>query len=154
MNSKYFFIFFAVLFISCTNTVRVKNEKKGKLTATHYLALSEEKKILLDYETAPRPPYMQMFEDSNGKRTLTFLNPYINGIYFYDYENAVFTGKIEYEKEGPNGIRWLEAYYIKNLDSIYVYNRPIELALTDSTGRVKQRISLNTLNPRANNFAE
>ena len=140
---KYYLIFLCVVFFSCTNTMSVKNEKKGKLTANYQLVASNEKRILLDYETAPQPPYMQMIEGYSGKQILTLLNPYKNAIYFYDYENAVFTGKVEYEKEGPNGIIRLAGYYIENMDSIYVFCWSTrQLVLTDSTGLVKQRISL------------
>lgn len=141
---KYCFLFLSALLFACTyNTVSVKNEKQGKLTANYKLVVGNEKKILLDYETAPQPPYMQMFQSANGEQVLTLLNPYKNAIYFYNYANGDFIRKIEYEKEGPNAIMRLAGYYIKNMDSIYVYNMSMwELALTDSSGKVKQRISL------------
>lgn len=145
MKSKYLCVFPLLIFCSCVNnTISLENEKRGKLTATYCLALSGEKRIHLDYETAPQPPYMQMFQDVNGKQMLTLLNPYKNAIYFYDYEEAVYIRKIEYDNgRGPNSILRLAGYYIKNMDSIYVFNNPMmELALTDSLGRVKQRISL------------
>ena len=143
MNSKYCFILLSLLLFSCTRTISVKNEKKGKLTATHYLVQSGVKRILLDYETAPKPPYMQMIEGANGEQILTFLNPHKNAIYFYDYDKGIQLGRTIYEKEGPNGILRMTAYYIHNMDSIYVQNMPmIELALTDNAGNVKHRISL------------
>ena len=143
MNSKHCIVLYCLFSFSCTNTISVKNEKQGKLTASHYLALGEEKKILLDYDTAPNPPYMQMLEDESGKRILTFLNPYMNAIYFFDYEKGIQIGKTAYEKQGPNSILRMTSYYIHNMDSIYVYNMPmIEIALTDSAGNVKSRISL------------
>ncbi|MDR2915845.1 MAG: DUF4221 domain-containing protein [Tannerella sp.] len=123
--------------------MNIKNEKKGELKAGYQLVVSSEKRILLDYETAPKPPYVQMMKNLNGKQILTFFNPHKYAIYFYDYETAAYTGKIEYEKQGPNAILALDGYYIKNMDSIYVYSRSlVEVVLTDSTGRVKQRISL------------
>jgi hypothetical protein len=131
-----------VLF-SCTPIANIKNEKAGQLTATHQLVESSEKKVLLDNESAPKPPYMQMIKSADGGQVLTFLNPYKNAIYFYDYENIAYVGRIEYEKEGPNGILSPTGYYVQNMDSIYVYNMPMtEVVLTDSTGIVKQRISL------------
>ena len=148
INLYFHYFFFAVL-ASCTYTVKIKNEKEGKLISQYQLLVSGEKRILLDYETAPQPPYMQMIQGANGERTLTLLNLYKNAIYFYDYEKAVYIGKVEYEKEGPDGIPRPAGYYIKNIDSIYVFNRPIELALTDSLGRVKQRISLNNNSSRS-----
>ena len=143
MKTKfYYYIILVILFWGCTHTVSIKNEREGKLTANYQLVVGSEKKILLDYDTAPKPPYMQMIKGELGEQILTFLNPYKYAIYFYNYENGELIRKIEYEKEGPNGILRLEGYYIKNMDSIYVFSGMVELALTDSTGHVKQRISL------------
>ncbi|MDR2909956.1 MAG: DUF4221 domain-containing protein [Bacteroidales bacterium] len=143
MFSRLCILVLFIVFLGCTNTIGIKNEQKGKLTATYYLAESEVKRILLDYETAPKPPYMQMVEDNDGKRILTFFNPHKYSIYAYDYDNGNLLRTIEYEKEGPDGILRLEGYYIKTMDSIYVHSYPmVELILTDSLGNVKKKISL------------
>ncbi|GHT14401.1 hypothetical protein FACS189426_20670 [Bacteroidia bacterium] len=132
-----------LLVVSCTHTVSTKNEKAGKLKATYQLVISGEKKILLDDNTAPKPPYIQMVEDSSGLQILTFLNPYMNAIYFYDYINGSYIGNTRFEKEGQDAILHFTGYHIKNSDSIYVYNIPMtQVALTDNAGHVKQRISL------------
>jgi hypothetical protein len=121
----------------------VKNDFAGKLKATRQLVVNGEKKIRLDYETAPKPAYMQLFDDASGVRMLTFLNTHKNAIYFYDYESGTYTGNTRFEREGPNAVISMEGYYMKNMDSIYVYDRPVtEIALTDSAGHVKQKISL------------
>jgi len=120
-----------------------ENEQEGKLKSTQDLVLICKKKILIDDETAPKSPYMQIYRDSLGKTMLTFLNAYNNSIYIFDYQSGTFIKKISYKKEGPNGILGMAGYYIKNLDSIYVYNRPlVELDLTDNIGYIKNRISL------------
>lgn len=131
-------------FASCTLTIKsIKNENKGKLIANYQLVVSGEKKFLLDDYSAPKPPFMQIIKGESGEQIITFLNIYKNGIYFYNYENGVFIKTIEYEREGPDGILAFAGYYIKNMDSIYVYNKAkIELLLTDSSGHIKQRISL------------
>jgi hypothetical protein len=137
------------LLVSCTSdTVNVKNRQAGKLTATCQLVQTGEKNILLDYETAPKPPYMQMIKDSSGVRMLTFLNPYNQSIYFYDYSESAYIQRISYEKEGPDAILRPTGYYIKNMDSIYVYNMMLtEVNLTDSAGHVNSRIQLRGDNP-------
>ena len=145
MKIKYSLVFSFLLLFSCTNnsTIGIKNEKKGKLIASHYLTPSATKRILIDYETAPQPRYIQMIEDDSKIRILTFYNEHNNSIYYYDYETGTHIGKTDYDKEGPNGILSILGYYIHNKDSIYVYNQPInEIALTDSSGKVNQRISL------------
>jgi hypothetical protein len=132
-----------LLVVSCTHTISTKNEYAGKLTATSHLVISGEKKIHLDYETAPKPIYMQMLEDASGVRMLTFLNTHKNAIYFYDYKSSEYISNIGLEREGPNAVLSIEGYYVKNMDSIYVYDRPVtEVALIDSAGHVKQKISL------------
>lgn len=146
MSIRLYLISLFFLFISCTNNnISIRNEKKGKLESTFQLVTSGEKKYYLDSETAPKPPYIQMFTDSLGKRMLTFLNPYKGSIYFYNYEDTICIKKIVYEREGANAILRPAGYYIKNKDSIYVYNMPMtEVDLTDTTGVVKKRISLRT----------
>jgi len=149
---RFFCIFFLATLISCTHTVTVKNKHKGKLTATYQMVISHEKKILLDDNSAPRPPYMQMIEEDSGRQVLTFLNPYKNGIFFYDFEMGILLKTVEYEREGPNAIRRLECYFVKNMDSIYVFHGPLpELVLTDSSGYVKKRFSLIDNKDRSDN---
>ena len=143
MYTRFYYLIFIFIFAGCTHTVSIKNEKRGKLVATHRLVQEGEKVFLLDYETAPKPPFMQMIYSTTGGRILTFLNPHKNSIYFYDYDREIQIGETVYEKEGPNGILRPTGYYVKNMDSIYVYDmQKTELALTDSAGKVKQRISL------------
>ena len=141
-NIGKYLIYLQILLVSCTHTLSIKNEKKGELTAKYKLVISSEKKILLDDNSAPKPPYIQIIKEESDEQILTFLNPYMNGIYFYDFENGILVRKIVYKKEGPDAIR-LGGYFIKNMDSIYVYTGPLpELALTDSSGQVKCRYSL------------
>ena len=91
---------------------------------------------------------MELIEDPSGERILTLLNPYKNAIYFYNYTAESYTGRIIYEREGPNAVLRLAGYHIKSMDSIYVYNRPlVEIALTDSSGHVKKRIALHSDKP-------
>ncbi|WP_321480638.1 DUF4221 family protein [uncultured Bacteroides sp.] len=139
----YLFIFLAML-MSCSNSIiSSKNERAGKLHSTYDLVLISEKKIILDESTAPKPPYTQIYSDISGVRMFTLLNPFNNSIYFYNYTNGEYIKKIHYEKEGSDAILSIAGYYIKNEDSIYLYNRPlVEIVLADSHGHVKQRYSL------------
>ena len=155
MITKYTYIVLFSMLVSCTYTVNIKNAHQGKLIAEYQLKISDEKRILLDDETAPKPPYMQIITGKNNERILTFINPYKNAIYFYDYETVAFRRRIAYEKEGPNGILKLDGYYFINMDSIYVYNYMLmEIALTDSSAHVKQRISLCDNQVSLNNMAD
>lgn len=144
---KHTIIFTTLLILvlaSCRNReVKVTNEKEGKLTATYQLVEKGEKNFYLDAETAPKPPFMQVWNDSLGKRFLTLLNPYKNAIYFYNYEDTTYVQKIAYNKEGPNAILRVSGYYIKNADSIYIYNMPmVQVELANARGEVKAHIPL------------
>lgn len=129
---------------SCSySVISSKNEQAGKFHQTYDLVISSEKKFILDDYTAPRSPYMQIYQDTSGVKMLTLLNPFSNAIYFYNYVNGEFIKKICYEKEGTNAILSIAGYYIKNTDSIFLYNRPlVEIVLANCNGQVKQRFQL------------
>lgn len=141
------YIALSFILVSCSkSTVKVINDKYGFLTSTYELVETTEKKIALDDLTAPGSVYMQMISGPEGSRYLSLLNKYNNSIYIFDYNTTEFVTNISYDREGANGVLSVGGYYIKNMDSIYLYNRPmIELVLADSAGQVKNRISLKGL---------
>ncbi len=145
MNFKLLSIYLSLLILAACNTriVKIKNEKKEQLNAICQMESNDTKKILLDSVTAPKPQYIQVIEDSTGVRQLTFLNTYDNSIYFYDYNSLQFLKKITWNKSGPDGIQGCKGYYIKNMDSIYIYNMPFtEIVHTNSKGKILGKISM------------
>lgn len=133
----------AVLSSCSSNFVEVQNVKKGKMTATMYLAMQEEKKIPLDSFSAPQPQYVQLYKDESDSTNLTFLNTFAGTIYIYDYITSGLKKTIKFSKEEKEGIKNPLGYYIKNFDSIYVYNKTNnELVLINDSGKVFSRISL------------
>ena len=142
--NKVAYLILIILLSSCSNSVKnIKNEKWGKLEATYQLKEIGKKQFPLDDNTAAKPIYMQILPETTGTTLLTFLNKYKNSIYVYNYNTTEYITEINYEKEGPNGILNMAGYYIKNMDSIYIYNRSlIELILADSAGIVRQKIPL------------
>ena len=149
MTKYAYFLIFILSISSCTHyTIKVVNEKKGELTATHELVINGEKKFYLDSVTAPFPPYMQLITDSSGNQLLTFLNPYNNSIYFYNYTDTNYINRIQYYREGANAILKPAGYYIHNMDSIYIYNMPMtEIVLSNNAGTVNGKISLRSNDP-------
>lgn len=149
MTKYAYFLIFILSISSCTHyTIKVVNEKKGELTATHELVINGEKKFYLDSVTAPFPPYMQLITDSSGNQLLTFLNPYNNSIYFYNYTDTNYINRIQYYREGANAILKPAGYYIHNMDSIYIYNMPMtEIVLSNKAGTVNGKISLRSNDP-------
>lgn len=140
------FIIFIFILTACTNnTISIENTKKGEMKSTYFLQELSQKNFPLDSETAHKPTYTQLYKDGSGKLIFSLLNEYNNSIYFYDYQNQNQIKKIHYDKEGPNGILKPVGYYIKNMDSIYVYDMmKFEIVLTDSSSICKQRIALKT----------
>lgn len=153
MYKKWYYVWLIFILASCSHDIaNIKNEGNGKLKASHQLVTIEEKKFHLDSETAPRPVYIQMFKDNSGTELFTFFNSYNKSIYIYDYLSSTYIKSIHYDNEGANGILRPIGYYIKNMDSIFVFDMmKIEVALTDSLGNVRDRISLK--NSSDNNWA-
>jgi len=145
MNFRLFFtcVILSVLVACSSNRVKVKNEKRGRLHPVMKLEEEMEKKMLLDSVSAPKPQSTQIFQDSTGVRHFTFINRYDNSIYFYNYETLKFERKIKWERLGSNGIRKSDGYYIKSMDSIFVYNLVVnEIVLTNHKSKILKRISL------------
>ncbi len=138
------FLVLLFLFTRCGyNSVEIKNEHKGQLTATTELKLTGQKKFVIDNNTAPQPTYTQFYFGNDGCRYITFLNNYNNSIYFYDYDSLSYKQQIIWEKKGPNGIARLTGYYIKSLDSIYLYNmNEIGVKLGNEKGEIYKDFSL------------
>ncbi len=137
--------FFLLLnLVECTTkTVNLQNEKQGQLKTTHSLELIATKKFALDSITAPQQKFAQLYSDSIGDPYFTFLNTYDNSIYFYNYNNLSLTQKIIFESTGPNGVKSIKGYYIKNMDSIYLYNKPlIQVVLANNKGKILNKYSL------------
>ncbi len=125
------------------NTAEIKNLRKGSLEAIYKLKEVKTKKILLDSSTAPSPQYIQIFKDSLKIRNFTFLNTYNNSIYFYNYETLKFIKKITYDRKGPDGILKPTGYFIKDMDSIYMFDLQLnEIVLTNNKSRVLKKYSL------------
>lgn len=141
---KIFFLYFVVfLFFSCADDqISIENEKMGLMTPTMELKQVKTKSFLLDTNTAPKPLYIQMTSDSLDTRQLSFLNNYNNSIYIYNYDVPKFIKKITFDKDGPNGVKGPMGYHIKNIDSIYIYSKLLEISLTNSQGKILNKVSL------------
>ncbi|MCB0744959.1 MAG: DUF4221 family protein, partial [Ignavibacteriae bacterium] len=112
------------------------------------------KSFLLDADTAPKPLYIQMINDTLGNRQLSFLNNYNNSIYVYNYEAPEFIKKITFDKNGPNAVKKPMGFHIKNTDSICIYSDfSFEVLLANSKGNVLNKISLTgATDPRKSSF--
>jgi hypothetical protein len=101
------------------------------------------KEFTLDDETALPLDYMQ-YIDTDSASYLLFVNEaYNNSIYFYNYETTDFARKIQYDKEGSNGVHKIRGCLYVNDDSIFVYNYwGYTLYLTNAKAEVKDKYKL------------
>lgn len=110
-----------LLFQSCAyDIVTNKNDKKNNLTASYELLQIGEKRFLLDDESQPRNRCIQLYEDiKTDSLYYTFYNEYNNSIYVYDYLSSNLIKKIQFDKEGSDGVYpYRSGYYISSFDSI------------------------------------
>ena len=145
MKKNYYYLLSLLILIGSCADVHKKgeNEYVGELTATKQLVETGEKRFEIDTNTKAKPPYVQFCTDGEGNNLLTFLNPKENAIYFYNYANAEYIKQIKFDRQGANAIQSAGAYYVKSMDSIYVFNRPmIQVALSDSLGQISNRVTL------------
>ena len=141
---RYLVLFlFVPVVVSCgTKQLELPNERKGAQKAVMELSYLETKAFVLDSTTAPHPYYMQMFLDSSGVRQFTFLNHYRNSILFYNYDNLSFIKEIQFIQEGSEAVERPRGYYIKSIDSIYIFSGMMHIMLVNSKGKVLNKVSL------------
>lgn len=148
MNRFNLLLFISFCLVSCSSRhiIQIENEQKGKLNSIYELVISDSILYCLDDETASKSLYMQLYRDSLNEY-LTLLNSYNNSIYVFDASSQEYIKRITFDKEGPNAVLNIGGFYIKNMDSIYIYNRPlVEILLADSTGKVREHIHLKQTN--------
>lgn len=145
---RIFYLLYAVLVISCSNNsnnvVAIVNPFENNLKAKYKIVEKELKYFKLDSTTAPNPRYMSLvYNDSTKKQELTFFNDYSRTIQFYDYDGLKFIKEIKFDKDGSDSIVKPAGYFIKNRDSIYIYDMHLlELCLTNGKGQLLKKTSL------------
>lgn len=134
-----------VLTQSCKNErAGVSNDGKGPFLTTYQLEIVGEKQFPLDNKTAPRPAYLQYYNDkASGDTQLSFLNYATRMIYIYNYENGMIRDTISLNKNSLKSFRSLSAYYIKSPDSLYIFDDVGQkAALLNSKLEIQDSISL------------
>ncbi len=128
------------LLASCidkTETKQITNSKPIDFKQTLALKQSRTFKISLDSLTPQLYGDVQIYEDTiSNKKYLHFFNTPNYQIYFYDLATQELAFTIKLEKEGENGVgKDMRGYQIKNLDSIFVYNYPVELSIVNRNAK-------------------
>lgn len=138
-----FAILVAIVNFSCNlKNVKIENDYYGELKTAYVLELVETKKFRLDSFSAPRPIFIQLFNNSDTQKFLSFLNEYNNCIYLYNYNSTEFYNKFELPVDNEK-LNTPFGYYIKNIDSIYCYDKnQVAIVLIDTFKNVLDTISL------------
>lgn len=127
--------------ISCNNSAafEVKNDKHGSLKAAKKLEQNGDKKFSLDSLSAPRPPYIQLYNDASGNEYLAMLSGYSKNIFIYNYDSA----NNPVNQIPISTVQMPLAFHIRNMDSIYVYNdKMMEMVLLNNRSEIVSKISL------------
>jgi hypothetical protein len=129
------------LIISCNSGagIEIKNEKRGSLKAAKKLDAVSTKKFSLDSLSAPRPPYIQMYNDTDGNEYLAMLSGYSKNIFVYNYDSA----NAPVNQIPISTVQIPLAFHIRNMDSIYVYNdKMMEMVLLNNKSEIVSKVSL------------
>lgn len=133
INMKTIFIFYTFIItclISCSHPKKAHDNFSLRAT-------NESIRFILDNNTRSSIETLQIYKDKNGLEYLTFQNPDINDILFYDLSTCELKFRIQPEIDGPNGVAFVLGYYIHNLDSIFLTTRGFEdISLIDSCATV------------------
>lgn len=132
----------ALLLLSCNNQGKVTNKGKELYRNEYVIEKESVKEFALDDETSDYVGYLQLI-DRGQDEVLAFVNSRSNSIYFYNYTTMEYEGKIQYDKEGQNGVSKMQAFLYINKDSIFTYSYNVNiLFLTNSEGKVLDKYKL------------
>ena len=130
-------LFFLVIY-SCN-----LKEEKPHTEHDYILTKLDTISLNLDNYTIPKFSNIQCFENGSSVY-LAVQNKNANTILLYDVTNSPFLAKrIQFEKEGNNGIGQLNSFLVHNLDSIFLYNfYQYRVFLSDSSGIINNKFNL------------
>lgn len=114
MKRHYFLLSFLLLFLACSTQ---KKQGTGGLKET-----DETLFFPIDTDTKNNFSIYSVYQDKDGKEYFTFQNFDNNTIHFYDLKQQKPAFRITPPQEGSNGVGRTFGYYIRNLDSIYVFS--------------------------------
>jgi hypothetical protein len=139
---KYIIFVVWIICISCNNVGSIINKECDNYVNNCSLIFKGIKEFPLDEESSYLIRYIQ-FIDTDAGCYLSFLNNHNNSIYFYDYHSSTFLKRIQYQREGPNGVGDIGGYCYVNNDSIFIYSDwAYSLYLTNNQSKVRSKHKL------------
>lgn len=123
-----------------TEVHKIENIEKINLT------LEKSKEIIFEVDTNSRnfSLYPFYYYDSVKQKEYFFnRNEITNGIDIYDFSSKNLIKRIDFDTQGPEGISHVDAFFVKNTDSIFVFNRmSSRISLIDFEGNIARRYKL------------
>jgi hypothetical protein len=95
---------------------------------------------------------MLQFTQIDKQEKLLVLNDLDNSIYFYNYPQGSYYGKIKFDYQGPNAIGELISFYWLNSDSVFLLNGNRDVLFIDSNKNRKGRYPTIDLTNLKNNI--
>ncbi|MCE7994097.1 MAG: DUF4221 family protein [Roseivirga sp.] len=104
--------------VSCTSQGSAGDEFLAPLA----LIETDEIDLVLDKETTSNNSFYQLI-DTDSMPLLAFFNPLNSAIYMYNLDNGKFKKRIDFAKEGPNGIGdRITSFNVISKDSILIHS--------------------------------
>ena len=117
-----------LFFIESCNIVQEKqlHESLPSYTFGDSVTLNKTGTLELEIDslTNIQTQYLQYFSTKDSVEYLLWENASQLEIHFYNLNTLSLDRKMVFEKEGPSGIKKLHGFFVKDIDSIFVFNSP------------------------------
>lgn len=130
---------FMLIFLCIGCTPKASDQKAS---FEYDIVLTDSITYLLDEDTRYGNSYCQYIK-AEDQDYFSFINEYLNSIYFYNPETGKFVRSIPLEVEGANGVGRVQGYCYLNEDSIFTYSYGSERCyLVNNESEVQNKYSL------------
>ncbi len=125
LNYLCIFLCLIVAFISCQEDAKEQpktvNDKIVSFTDKYRIIETGTISVPIDKETANWSRKIDIYNGTDNKEYLVYQNEFNQQLQFYDIETGKKTKVVKLFTEGPNTVKCLSGFYVKSLDSIYVF---------------------------------
>lgn len=133
------FVFLLAIVFACES---VKNNAQEEQLSGAMLVQTGNIVFKADSVTSYRNSYYDVIS-YDGKECLGLVNKNDNSLRFYNIQNKKQIKKIEFPREGPQGLTDLRAFIYRNPDSLFVFdNYGKKVLLVDFNGNLKKEYSI------------
>jgi hypothetical protein len=116
--------------------------EKFEISSEHELLPAKEINISLDSSSLFFSTYPVYFDADTAQYYVT-ANELLHCLEFYDLGRKKLFKRVYFEKEGNKGISSIRRFFVKSLDSIFIYSpQDLKLVLTDVNAELKSNYKL------------